>query len=665
MATSGAMSTDNQYIKYTISITQNSQSITGNTSNVTVKVRFYRTNTGYTTYGTGTVYCTINGTTYSASVTSSQKITSSGIVLFTKTLNISHNSDGTKTLTCSAKIDHQLVDSSYQSYSQTLTTIPRKSTLSVGNGTLGTAQTLTVTRQPSSFTHTITYSCGSASGTVASKSTSTSISFTPPLSLASQNTTGTSVSVKYTITTYNGSTSIGSNSYTKTCTIPASVKPTCSVTVSDATNYSSTYGGYLKGLSKFKVVVSGTTSYGSDISSYNTTVDGSTFTSSSFTTSVIKSAGSSTISSKVTDKRGRSDTKNVIVNVLNYNAPRITKLYINRCNSDGTKNEQGEYTKVTYSYTVSSLNNKNAVSSILQYKKSSLSTYTSITLESSSSDYTATNKTYVFKTDSGSSYDVTLRVSDNIKTSTRYTSVSTGFTLMHWKSNGRGMAIGKISEKDDTLEVGMKLWSAHGDVIRTPVHIASGQDLNLVTEPGYYLVPSITVSPTVVNKPSLSTTATAFLEVIPGGDGLRLIQRFTQCDKDDQYVWQRCYYQNTWGIWQMICGGVKKILFTPASGVDIVRYSISRQGDMVTMYANLSMNKDISSGTGTLFGSIPPECSPTNSVATTGVQGAIGTCVCWVRNTGMIYVRPGSAYTANSTIEFNLSWNITAEFATS
>jgi predicted RNase H-related nuclease YkuK (DUF458 family) len=52
MATSSAMSTTNDKIQYKVTITQNSQSVANNTSNVTVSVRVYRTNTGYTTYGT-------------------------------------------------------------------------------------------------------------------------------------------------------------------------------------------------------------------------------------------------------------------------------------------------------------------------------------------------------------------------------------------------------------------------------------------------------------------------------------------------------------------------------------------------------------------------------------------------------------------------------------
>ena len=105
MSTSGNMSTSNQYVKYTISINQNSQNVSNNYSNVTVTVRFFRTNSGYTTYGSGICYCKINGTTYSSTVSPSQKITNSGITLFNKTLDIYHNNDGTKNLTCSAWID--------------------------------------------------------------------------------------------------------------------------------------------------------------------------------------------------------------------------------------------------------------------------------------------------------------------------------------------------------------------------------------------------------------------------------------------------------------------------------------------------------------------------------------------------------------------------------
>jgi hypothetical protein len=134
----------------------------GNTTNVTVSVNFYRTNSGYETYGTGSVYCKINGTTYSQSVSSSQKITNSGITLFSKTLDIAHNSDGSKTLTCSAWISQDTpLSSSEQSYSQSLSTIPRASTFSGGSGNIGETTKITINRASSLFTHDLYYQFGS------------------------------------------------------------------------------------------------------------------------------------------------------------------------------------------------------------------------------------------------------------------------------------------------------------------------------------------------------------------------------------------------------------------------------------------------------------------------------------------------------------------------
>ena len=187
MSTSGNMSTSNQYVKYTISINQNSQNVSNNCSNVTVTVRFFRTNSGYTTYGSGTCCCKINGTTYSATVSPSQKITDSGINLFSKTLDIYHNNDGTKTLTCSAWISMDTpLSSSEQSYSQALSTIPRasKPTLSASSVTMGNSLTVYTNRASSSFTHSLYYQIGSGSWYTIGTGIGTSKSWTVPINLA-------------------------------------------------------------------------------------------------------------------------------------------------------------------------------------------------------------------------------------------------------------------------------------------------------------------------------------------------------------------------------------------------------------------------------------------------------------------------------------------------
>ena len=131
MATSSTFSTDNQYIKYRIVVTENSTSIANNTSSVTVKVQAWRTNTGYTTYGTGTCYCKIDGTEYSQSISTSQKLTyNSYTTLFSTTVTIPHNAAGSQDIYVGAKIAHSRFKSyGYNGFTDTLTQIPRQATI--------------------------------------------------------------------------------------------------------------------------------------------------------------------------------------------------------------------------------------------------------------------------------------------------------------------------------------------------------------------------------------------------------------------------------------------------------------------------------------------------------------------------------------------------------
>lgn len=80
--------------------------------------------------------------------------------------------------------------------------------------------------ESSSFTHTLTYTFGNATGTIATKTSSTSVSWTPSLTLANQIPNSTSGTVTITCSTYNGSTLIGSTTCTATLSVPSSVIPT-------------------------------------------------------------------------------------------------------------------------------------------------------------------------------------------------------------------------------------------------------------------------------------------------------------------------------------------------------------------------------------------------------------------------------------------------------
>lgn len=567
MATSGSFNTSAYSGRYlNFSWTEKSQSVANNTTTISWTLKGAGGDS--TWYMSGNFKVVIDGSTVYSSATRIQL--KNGTVVASGTYTFKHDSAGKKTFSASAEAGIYTVAVNCRgSGSFTLDTIARKSTLAASNGTLGTAQTLTVTRQSTSLTHTVTYKCGSASGTIVSKSTSTSISWTPPLSLASQNTTGTSVSVTFTIETFTGSTSIGSNTKTISCAIPASVKPSCSISVSDPTGYDATYGGYVQGQSKFKITVATTTSYGSAIASYDVKANGASYTSASVTTGVINSSGTLTISATVKDKRSRTGTASVTKTVLAYSPPKISAFSVGRCNSDGTANDKGEYVKATFSYAVTSLSSKNKVNCSIKYKKSSASSYATVSLSALSGTYSVNGYSYVFPADSGSSYDVVLSLGDNFSTITKNTSASTGYTLMHWLANGLGMAIGKVAELTGVFEVALKTRFTGG--IDYPV-LQAGTDLNTVTLPGFYAGKTASTAG-YVNCP-ISSSASFTLEVLSGGDSGQITQRLTTSDKNAPKVYERFYYSGSWGDWVCISNFGAKVLWSGANYMTEVQTAV-------------------------------------------------------------------------------------------
>ena len=458
MATSNAMSTTNDKIKYKITITQNSQSVANNTSNVTVSVRVYRTNTGYTTYGTGTVYCTINGTQYTDSITSSDKITSSGIVIFSKTLNIAHSADGTKTLATSARITHDQFSSSSQSYSQKLTTIPRATTptLSASSVNMGASITINMPRASSSFEHTLTYKFGSATGTIGSE-LGTSRAWTVPLSLASQIPNGTSGTCTITCKTYNGSTLIGTKTVSFTAKVPSSVVPSVSsLTVAEAeSGLAAKFGAYVQNKSKLKVTINASGSYSSTIKSYKTTIAGKSYSGNSFTSGTLTSSGTVTISTTVTDSRGRTATKSSTVSVLAYTAPKISTFTTQRENGLGAADDEGTMALARIKFSISSVGDKNTKSYVVEYKAKASDTWEEA---ASGSVYSYdSNMLLNINLDTDTSYDLRLSVTDHFGTVVALAEVATAFTLMDFNSSGKGIAFGKVSEIADQMEINMDM----------------------------------------------------------------------------------------------------------------------------------------------------------------------------------------------------------------
>ena len=413
-------------------LTETGTDVTTNKSTISYSLVLYSGNYSFSQYelgwsvyinGTRVAYQNYSGHQDSISANSSKTLASG-------TTTVTHEDDGSKTISVSAYVDcvygsYGPGDIDLGSSTWQLTAIPRASSISLSNGTLGTSQNITITPAVASYTHTLTYSCGSTSGTIASGISGSTSGFTqawtPPLSLASQNTTGTSVSVTVRCETFYNSTSVGSKSVTVTMAMPASIKPSVSMTLSDAIGYLSTYGAYIQNKSKLGVVVNATASYGSAISSYSVKIGTRlTYTSGNFTSDVLPESGSISVVATVTDKRGRSNSATNTITVAAYSAPSITDIGIYRSNSSGTASATGTYATVTFKASVSPIavsgTNKNTAAYTLRSKLSTASSYGSTTLSAYANNFNVTNGKTTFSAAAANAYDAYITIADKFGT---------------------------------------------------------------------------------------------------------------------------------------------------------------------------------------------------------------------------------------------------------
>lgn len=224
MATYTKTCSNNSSYTLRLELSESDVNISNNTSVITYSMYLDSTGTRFEDWDvTYTLYI---GNEVSINTTENMSMPSTRgqpLLLTSGSKTITHNSDGKKSLSVSCSVSTKTTQSylpgsaSISGQTFTLTTIARKSTLVTKNGritaSIATASTLQVNRQSSSFTHTIKYSLGSVSKTIVTKSSSTSLSWTPPISLYSQMVGKSSEYGTITIETFNGSTSLGVNSY--------------------------------------------------------------------------------------------------------------------------------------------------------------------------------------------------------------------------------------------------------------------------------------------------------------------------------------------------------------------------------------------------------------------------------------------------------------------
>lgn len=401
-----------------------------------------------------------------------------------KSVTVTHNTDGTKSLTLTAEWDCGF-ESDYTprhlslSKKVTLTTIPRASKATTSGSTLGETLTITIKRASSSFTHKLYYTCGSVKDQLIAENVGTSYSWdAPPVSLAQQVPNAEAAALTLTVKTYNGSTYVGSWTTTVKLAVPSTEVPSLSVAISDPTGMSDTYSGYVQLRSKVKVDITASGAQGSTIMSYSIKVGGIyASTSASGTTDYLPASGELIVDCAVTDSRGRTTTLTQPITVLAYSKPTISDISASRCNQDGTVNRMGEYGKVTFSGAITALSNKNTAAYAVQYREVGTENWSNAG-SVAAGNYEPAGAYVVFAADKSKRYEVRVVATDAFESiSSAIRDLPAAFTLLHLAKSLFSIGIGRLCDKKNALQVGLDSFFDSNVQIRGSLSINGVTDL--------------------------------------------------------------------------------------------------------------------------------------------------------------------------------------------
>lgn len=254
--------------------------------------------------------------------------------LWAKDYRVNHNPDGTKSITISATLHADISNygSATVSFSLPLSNIPRASTGSPANGTIGQPIALNISRHSDSFKHAIWVRFGNYDKKIAGDNVDTSYTWTPEMSMCNEIPDASTGRGTLTYITYDNGREIGRNTQPVTLSVPDNIKPTLTSLTLTETN------GVVKGLlsgnnflqimSNIQVTFNGAAGvYGSSIKGYMAEIVNKNLVTNSNNgmLGMMDFSGSATIRASVFDSRGRqSDAKDITINVIEYFSPVLS-----------------------------------------------------------------------------------------------------------------------------------------------------------------------------------------------------------------------------------------------------------------------------------------------------------------------------------------------------
>lgn len=398
-------------------------------------------------------------------------------IIFDKNYDATRQIDGSLEIRISAYINGLQFDSGWSAgFDVTITSQNRVSVVStalpsvVVNGA-NTSQ-ININKLYVGATHTLRYEFVSAVGTIRDKSLlggAISYGWAPGTNLLFQIPASNSGICKIFCDTYIGNIFIGTSECSLTLNVP-DYQPSATfskIVVNPGTVSSNLQSLCIQNISRIGLNTQNASSfYGATIVNISTTMtqNGTILAIQSIQNSNSMGISSPIISSNsdigiytvVTDSRGkiREDTR--LQSVTAYSKPVISSLVVQRCDLNGNLTEAGTYVLATPTFTWSSGIANNTLVRQYSYKRQTDSTYAATNIISGTIETTAPKILSYSGFNIDNSYDIRLSITDNISSVVFVEKIIfSQRVLMDFKSDGTGIAIGKVSETINLLDINM------------------------------------------------------------------------------------------------------------------------------------------------------------------------------------------------------------------
>ena len=329
----------------------------------------------------------------------------------------------------------------------------------------GNSVTIKTPRASSDFGHVISYSYYDTNVQIADNQWNDEFKWTVPISLIDKMTNASQSYLTFKVDTYNRAGKyIGTNYCRLDLLMPSGYEPTITgiTYANDDAAIANRFGAstIIQGISKVKFNVSTSTKNCSTITYYYNEIDGQIAQGPNtwFVTQPIKTSGTVVLKSTVTDSRGQKATLSKNIVVTEWYSPTVKNVSAQRWNVSTIKaDDNGTAVKITYSFSIAPVANKNDKTVMIQYKDGE--TWT--TLATYTDSYSSDNKVYIssagkFSTDNAYSFRVLVKDYFTTDGVAAYAAIVPSFKLLDFSADGRGIGVGCKAETGK-LKVDMPL----------------------------------------------------------------------------------------------------------------------------------------------------------------------------------------------------------------